>query len=131
MKGQESEPLHTSDVLLGEFEAIFGPDKVGELRAAIAGVEDENARLQHIHVRAAKLAPAALCLSGGGIRSASFGLGVLQALADTGLLTRFHYVSTVSGGGYIGSWLSAWLRWAGSCKPVIEGLGALGQGAGP
>ena len=51
---------------------------------------------------------AALCLSGGGIRSASFALGVLQALASYGLLRHFHYLSTVSGGGYIGSWLSAW-----------------------
>ena len=55
---------------------------------------------------------AALCLSGGGIRSASFALGVLQALADShpNLLGRFHYLSTVSGGGYIGSWLSAWIN---------------------
>jgi hypothetical protein len=52
----------------------------------------------------------ALCLSGGGIRSASFGLGVLQGLARFGLLGKFHYLSTVSGGGYIGSWLSAWRR---------------------
>src|SRR5262245_57771329 len=52
----------------------------------------------------------ALCLSGGGIRSASFGLGVLQALARRDLLFRFHYLSTVSGGGYIGGWLSAWRR---------------------
>jgi len=51
---------------------------------------------------------AALCLSGGGIRSASFGLGVLQTLARFKLLEQFHYLSTVSGGGYIGSWLSAW-----------------------
>lgn len=48
----------------------------------------------------------ALCLSGGGIRSAAFGLGVIQALADVGLLKRFHYLSTVSGGGYIGGWLT-------------------------
>src|SRR5262245_59077753 len=41
----------------------------------------------------------ALCLSGGGIRSASFALGVLQALASYGLLQHFHYLSTVSGGG--------------------------------
>jgi hypothetical protein len=77
---------------------------------------------------------AALCLSGGGIRSATFCLGVIQALAmaserartDAGgsgrstdtagdvanrsLLSRFHYLSTVSGGGYIGSWLSAWRK---------------------
>jgi hypothetical protein len=50
----------------------------------------------------------ALCLSGGGIRSASFSLGVLEGLAGRGLLSKFDYLSTVSGGGYIGSWLSAW-----------------------
>jgi Patatin-like phospholipase len=51
---------------------------------------------------------AALCLSGGGIRSAAFALGVLQGLARQNLLHQFHYLSTVSGGGYIGSWLTAW-----------------------
>src|SRR6185503_21341938 len=53
---------------------------------------------------------AAICLSGGGIRSATFGLGVLQGLAHNDLLQKFNYVSTVSGGGYIGSWLSAWIH---------------------
>jgi hypothetical protein len=52
---------------------------------------------------------AALCLSGGGIRSAAFCLGVMQALARAGLLRQFHYLSTISGGGYIGGWLQAWL----------------------
>jgi hypothetical protein len=50
----------------------------------------------------------ALCISGGGIRSATFALGAIQALAERGLLWQFDYLSTVSGGGYIGSWLSAW-----------------------
>jgi Patatin-like phospholipase len=65
----------------------------------------------------------ALCLSGGGIRSASYSLGVLQALAEfndtndkrrcqknagPSVLEEFDYLSTVSGGGYIGSWLMAW-----------------------
>lgn len=50
----------------------------------------------------------ALCISGGGIRSATFGLGVIQALAEKGILGSFDYLSTVSGGGYIGSWLTAW-----------------------
>ncbi len=49
-----------------------------------------------------------LCLSGGGIRSAAFALGVLQALARLRLLSQFDYLSTVSGGGYVGGWLSAW-----------------------
>ncbi|MGE7368930.1 hypothetical protein ACQKKX_07640 [Neorhizobium sp. NPDC001467] len=64
----------------------------------------------------------ALCLSGGGIRSATFALGVIQGLAsqprrgkaaasaDVSLLGRFQFISSVSGGGYIGSWLSAWLH---------------------
>jgi hypothetical protein len=48
-----------------------------------------------------------LALSGGGIRSATFGLGVLQAMKEQDLLKRVDYLSTVSGGGYIGAWLSA------------------------
>ena len=52
---------------------------------------------------------AALCLSGGGIRSATFSLGVIQGLAKHGLLDKFDYLSTVSGGGYIGSWLTAFI----------------------
>ena len=40
-----------------------------------------------------------LALSGGGIRSATFALGVLQALAKRGLLSKIDYLSTVSGGG--------------------------------
>jgi hypothetical protein len=58
----------------------------------------------------------ALCFSGGGIRSATFGLGVLQSLAKRGLLGKFTYLSTVSGGGYIGSWLSAWIHRQGLKK---------------
>src|SRR6476646_1115971 len=52
----------------------------------------------------------ALCFSGGGIRSATFGLGIMEALAYNDLLEKFDYLSTVSGGGYLCSWLSAWIR---------------------
>jgi len=51
-----------------------------------------------------------VAFSGGGIRSATFNLGVLQTLARHGLLRRIDYLSTVSGGGYIGSWLQAWIQ---------------------
>jgi hypothetical protein len=44
-----------------------------------------------------------VALSGGGIRSASFCLGALQALDQYKLTPRIDYLSTVSGGGYIGS----------------------------
>jgi hypothetical protein len=52
--------------------------------------------------------PTALCISGGGIRSATFAFGALQGLADQGVLGGFDYLSTVSGGGYIGGWLTSW-----------------------
>ena len=57
-----------------------------------------------------------LALSGGGIRSASFGLGVLQALQAKHEnhpvygIEGIDYLSTVSGGGYIGSSLTAALQ---------------------
>ena len=47
-----------------------------------------------------------LSLSGGGIRSASFALGVLHALVRAGKLRHFDYLSTVSGGGYTGTALT-------------------------
>ncbi len=50
-----------------------------------------------------------LALSGGGIRSASFGLGVIQALLEHGIMQEIEYLSTVSGGGYIGTSLT-WNR---------------------
>ena len=61
---------------------------------------------------------AGLAFSGGGIRSATFNLGVLQGLAKRGFLHRFHYLSTVSGGGYISSWLAAWIHRRG--MPEVE-----------
>jgi hypothetical protein len=48
-----------------------------------------------------------LALSGGGVRSASFCLGVLQAFNATEILRKFRYLSTVSGGGYIGTSVTA------------------------
>ncbi|HWE02943.1 MAG TPA: hypothetical protein VG326_11095 [Tepidisphaeraceae bacterium] len=64
-----------------------------------------------IHARAAAgRKRTALCFSGGGIRSATFNLGLLQKLTQLGLLTRFDYLSTVSGGGYLGSWLTGWIH---------------------
>ena len=105
-----------------------------------------------------KLSRVALCCSGGGIRSATFCLGVIQALAhydvtklvtaaesaqtavaktktpeakiesSNSLLGRFHYLSTVSGGGYIGSWLSAW-RARADFVTVINDLTGRPEGA--
>jgi hypothetical protein len=84
-------------------------------------------------------------LSGGGIRSAAFALGILQCFAATTakarsrdakqpprtpegaepMLMQFDYLSTVSGGGYIGSWLSAWLLREVDKRRAVECLGRL------
>jgi len=100
----EPEPtrLSTRDVLIEEFQAL-APEQ---------WVKDKGESLPTIFTRIHELPPdqrpMALCLSGGGIRSATFSLGVIQSLAKSGRLENFHYLSTVSGGGYIGSWLSNW-----------------------
>ena len=66
-----------------------------------------------------------LALSGGGIRSATFNLGILQVFAKRGLLRWFDYLSTVSGGGYIGSCLSSTLLFEtrrGDTSPLGDSL---------
>jgi hypothetical protein len=110
-------PLETEEVLRQEAAAIHETDRL----LGKSGRE--------LYAELSRLGSSALCLSGGGIRSAAFALGAIQALAThprakssqedktfgppvakpgDSLLSQCHYLSTVSGGGYIGSWLSAW-----------------------
>jgi len=123
-------PLDSDAVLRAEANTVDGDkkqraeEKVEDIRPETRGA----ALYRALHERNFT----ALCLSGGGIRSASFALGVIEALAvhprpqsdrDKGdkqskspkesYLAQFDYLSTVSGGGYIGSWLSAWVARAG------------------
>jgi len=69
-----------------------------------------------------------LGLSGGGIRSATFCLGVTQVLAARGLLKDVDFLSTVSGGGYTGSFLTARL---GNAEPYSDVAGPHGPDPGP
>lgn len=48
-----------------------------------------------------------IAMSGGGMRSATYNLGVAQALANGGLMEEVDYMSTVSGGGYFGTSLTS------------------------
>jgi len=129
-------PFHTGEVLESEFKLIHGNNRwdpaelkddairAGLIEQAIAGLphDSDKAEKLAIHAWSVHCLPdpgqSALCLSGGGIRSAAFALGILQGLARRGLLQQFHYLSTVSGGGYIGSWLTAWRQRAGIMKAV-------------
>jgi len=61
-------------------------------------------------IRAEESSLFGLALSGGGIRSATFNLGILQGLADLDLMRRLDYLSGVSGGSHIAGWLAAWIK---------------------
>lgn len=95
----------------------------GDLEAREAFLSDKQRAAYYDAVHAlAGTGQTALCLSGGGIRSAAFAFGLIQALARKGALENFHYLSTVSGGGYIGSWLTAGLHRRGKDK-MLKDLG--------
>jgi hypothetical protein len=103
--------LEDWEVLKAEYTHISGAPADGWSEVDKAKDDEEKLRkvLDVFHQKPI----AALCLSGGGIRSATFALGVLQRLAKRfsadpppigdSLLKQFHYLSTVSGGGFIGS----------------------------
>ena len=67
-----------------------------------------------------------LALSGGGIRSATFCLGLLRSLAENGGIRRFDVMSTVSGGGYVGSMLGKMLHHTKTKEDVDKVYAALG-----
>ncbi|MGH9373030.1 MAG: hypothetical protein ACRD15_16025 [Vicinamibacterales bacterium] len=73
----------------------------------------------------------ALCLSGGGIRSATFALGVIEGLCRGGLIDGLDYISTVSGGGYAGGWLSAWRYRAAAGRTPVSWPPMPAQPGGP
>lgn len=98
-------PLKLSEVLEEEYVRIHNAARP---EYPVGATENQRLAimLKLIHSRK----QSALCISGGGIRSATFALGVIQGLARCGVLDKFHYLSTVSGGGYIGGWLTAWMH---------------------
>lgn len=87
-----------SDTVVTEIE------RVRELKKE--NIESETS--QH-NVTSAKTGLVGLALSGGGVRSATFNLGLLQSLAKNKVLQYCDYLSTVSGGGYIGACLTSLL----------------------
>lgn len=102
-------PLSWCDALEAEFDTLYGVPALGA-----DAPRDADERLRAVHARIHEHGPSAVCLSGGGVRSATFALGVLQGLAHIGVLKHVDYLSTVSGGGYIGGWLTAWLHRRGT-----------------
>jgi Patatin-like phospholipase len=112
----DTPPLLLSRVLEEEFS------KLHKAASPTPAAATEAHRLAAIYDQIHALDPkrSALCISGGGIRSATFALGIIQGLARCGLLDKFDYLSTVSGGGYIGSWLTAWTHRHGMAQVIKE-----------
>jgi hypothetical protein len=106
---EESKPqlMASSEELVSRYSKLEGkstswvPNESADL-----GKQESN----DVYNLAADQRLAGIGLSGGGIRSATFCLGVLQALAHRDLLSRYDYISSVSGGGYIHQWLAAWIH---------------------
>lgn len=76
--------------------------------AASAALTARRRALALAGVDAERLPPpgaVGLAISGGGVRSATIALGASQALSAHDRLLDFDYISTVSGGGYFGSFL--------------------------
>ncbi len=124
--------LYESNLPAADDETVWDAQFGRVLETERAAIDSRRARLETLRVEAAVLrrhedptaapekpfAPlaseragvadvVALALSGGGIRSSAICLGVLQALNHHDLIRRIDYLSTVSGGGYVGSSFSA------------------------
>lgn len=95
-----------------------GPPDTGDAALLSAELPDLVRRRQLLGLDVSRLDPerppldrhvTGLAFSGGGVRAGALALGVSQALARHGRLARFDYLSTVSGGGFIGATISSWL----------------------
>jgi len=80
--------------------------KAEKLRAEHLKAESD-AKLEQEMQRARSRNLVGVALSGGGVRSGAVSLGFLQAFYNRRILNQLDYLSTVSGGGYAGTYLTA------------------------
>ncbi|HZG50684.1 MAG TPA: hypothetical protein VEZ40_00990, partial [Pyrinomonadaceae bacterium] len=80
---------------LEQIEGSFEERRAGKQKRYIVLLNEKFTAELYRHIHDLSEKRTALCFSGGGIRSASFGLGIVQGLARYGLLERFDYLSTV------------------------------------
>src|SRR5690606_31647684 len=104
----------------GEDPRVFGADASRDARRELD--EHVRARREKAGVGNDPSGPWGLALSGGGIRSATFCLGLVRGLARNGLLKHFDYLSTVSGGGYLGASLGRLYGGRMDAAQVEEGV---------
>src|SRR4051812_22828041 len=99
------EPMKRNAAPRRPIDAVAYPDTLERAEAELVAVRREKAGRPASTGEANQLPEdtVGIGLSGGGVRSAIFSLGVFQALARGECLDRIDFLSTVSGGGYFGS----------------------------
>jgi Patatin-like phospholipase len=98
-KSAESEYTEHSDRVLFRRQKAINNCTAESLPGLWGDLDQRREFFKNHHIRTG------LAFSGGGIRSATISLGLTQALAVCGRLYAFDMMSTVSGGGYFGSFL--------------------------
>lgn len=104
---RESNPQHAA--IDGEMKQVPKWRPMGEAKTneqAAREREFVDMRRRNYEVDPERDWAAGVALSGGGIRSATFAIGVLAALARRNLLPQFDYISSVSGGGFAAGFLT-------------------------
>lgn len=94
----------TCDSLLAQTSCEFAPDDGNKITVHALPRSAEIETSGALPARGGSV-DWGLALSGGGIRSGSFGIGVMKALYDGNLLDKIDTISSVSGGGYAVYWL--------------------------
>ncbi len=106
--------------ILSRREKVFPPSEVAAFKAHFDSETNSAAENKENFIDKRKRVydgpPVGLAISGGGIRSASTALGLIQSLYRTGLLRFVDYLSTVSGGTYTGALLAAQIH--SQSKPI-------------
>ncbi|HJW23503.1 MAG TPA: hypothetical protein VJ576_01285 [Rhodocyclaceae bacterium] len=132
----ETDQCHVSDKLWEsvKFGLSAAPGTGDNATPAINAAEKSDIRARRLHYGCANaesdVDAVGLAISGGGIRSAIFALGVVQTLARRGILRDVDYLSTVSGGGYLGAFITSILGSSGANVGLEAGqqpFGAMGE----
>jgi len=99
---EDSEPILLAEMLAAEHAHLHRHDVGGSAESGAA----QTGSLDEVYAALHRCGHSALCLSGGGIRSASFALGVLEGLARQGLLRGFRLPLHGVRRWFAGGWLA-------------------------
>ena len=113
------------------FEEVFRDELASvEARWGQLGAKNAGRRIAAGDGPTTRHGLAGVAFSGGGIRSSTVNLGIAQVLHEAGLFDHFDYMSTVSGGGYLGASISALMRYKAPPVSALAGTVSVTTGSG-